>query len=292
MRWAVQRSLCSLCVAAAAILSSASVVWIHAQPAALLNYVVLSDLYYDGLYTNGPTVQGARYVYFVGEQIPTALEIGNPGQEEQTIDTSNVSIDDAFEVVSVKGPTNASGRLALEPTAEVTSARGESIVTWGNAIKLESRSRIVWRGIFRGPSAHGLYQWDIVPKSIRSSTKLNLLGQSLAYGLRRPENLQDRAELARRRMIAAYDRENDVEFEAAARELLNIYPSSSLAFELRGRVAERAGRVNEARAAYEQAIGLLRDGRDELYLKHNATAYVRDNLQGLTESLGRTKSQR
>ena len=84
-----------------------------------------------------------------------------------------------------------------------------------------------------------------------------------------PKNLGDRAEMARRKMIRAYDGENDVEFEGAARDLLNIYPESSLAFELRGRVAERAGRLSEAQAAYETALGLLRDRKDRLFLDNN-----------------------
>jgi hypothetical protein len=150
----------------------------------------------------------------------------------------------------------------------------------------------VFRGTFNGPSAPGLYQWNIVPKGIRFSTQLHLQGPPLAYELRPARGLADRAELARRRMISAYDGENDVEFEAAARELLSIYPSSSLAFELRGRVAERAGRMDEARTAYERAASLIRDGKDELYLKHNSTTHTRNTLDGLSQSLERARSPR
>lgn len=62
---------------------------------------------------------------------------------------------------------------------------------------------------------------------------MNPQSSLLEYELRVPRDLGDRAEIARRQMLRAFDRENDVEFEAAARELLTIYPESSLAFHLR-----------------------------------------------------------
>lgn len=93
-------------------------------------------------------------------------------------------------------------------------------------------------------------------------------------------------------MIAAYDAEDDVQFEAAVRELLRIYPSSALAFELRGRVAERLGQVIDARAAYARAIELIRDGQDQLYLRHNSARHAQNTLDGLSEAAARTRAQR
>jgi hypothetical protein len=261
-------------------------------PISSLNYVVLSDLYYDGLYTDGPGGGEAQLVYFVGEQIPVALEIGNAGDRAETLAPQTTSIDDAFEVGKIKGPGNANARLKLEPVGEVVSEADQSVVAWGNQITLQARSRVTFRGTFNGPSAPGYYHWSIVPKGIRFSSELNLQNHELYFELRRPVALADRAEVARRRMIAVYDAEDDVQFEAAARELLRIYPQSSLAFELRGRVAERLGRANDARAAYERATELIRDGQDELYLRHNLGRHAQTTLKELSIAIDRTQAQR
>lgn len=114
----------------------------------------------------------------------------------------------------------------------------------------------------------------------------------LHYELRVPQDLADRAEIARRRLIRAYDDEDDVQLEAVARELLAIYPDSFLAFELRGRVAEKWGKLNEALPAYERAQALLRDRRDRLFLEHNSAEMARLTLEGLGGEVERVRSQR
>jgi len=239
-----------------------------AQDQSPLNFVISLNRYYDGLYTSAPA-DSVAHVYFVGEPIDVVVDVGNAGDEDQSLDTSTVALRDAFNIAVREGPNRGTARVELSPTGEVISAENQMSVNWGDIVRLSPRSRVIWEGQFVGPSAPGVYQWKVDLQGIRSSKPVNPQGTLLEYELRVPKSLGDRAEVARRKMIRAYDGENDVEFEGAARELLNIYPESYLAFELRGRAAERSGRLSEARSAYDTALGLLRDGKDRLFLDNN-----------------------
>ena len=241
---------------------------VTAQDQTPLNFGIKLNRYYDGLYTSAPD-DSVRHVFFVGEPIDVVVDVGNAGDEDQSLDTSTVPLRDAFSIAARPGFNRGMARVELSPTGEVISAENQAAVNWGDVVRLSPRSRVVWEGQFVGPSAPGVYQWKVDLRGIRSSKPVNPQSTLIEYELRVPTNLGDRAEMARRKMIRAYDGENDVEFEGAARDLLNIYPESSLAFELRGRVAERAGRLSEAQAAYETALGLLRDRKDRLFLDNN-----------------------
>jgi hypothetical protein len=257
---------------------------VHAQGQTPLNFVIMFNRYYDGLYTSAP-VESVRHVYFVGEPIDVVVDVGNAGDEEQSIDTRSVSIEAAFDISPRGGPARGTGRLDLSPVGEIVSGDNQVVVNWGDVVTLGPRSRVVWGGQFEGPSSPGVYHWNVELKGVRSSRPVNPLGTVLEYELRVPQDVGDRAEVARRKMIRAFDDENDIQFEAEARQLLSIYPESSLAFELRGRVAERSGRLSEAQAAYETALGLLRDRKDRLFLDNNersaagAMAQLRDATQ-------------
>jgi hypothetical protein len=241
---------------------------VTAQDQTPLNFVIRLNRYYDGLYTSAPD-DSVRHVFFVGEPIDVVVDVGNAGDEEESLDTSTVPMRDAFSIDARQGfnQRHGSRRVVADRRSHL---RGEpAAVNWGDVVRLSPLSRVVWEGQFVGPSAPGVYQWTVDLQGIRSSKPVNPQGTLIEYELRVPKNLGDRAEMARRTMIRTYDGENDVEFEGAARDLLNIYPESSLAFELRGRVAERAGRLSEAQAAYETALGLLRDRKDRLFLDNN-----------------------
>jgi hypothetical protein len=239
-----------------------------AQSAPPVNFAIMFDHYYGGLYTSAP-IGGARHVYYVGEPIDVVVDIGNAGDVEQSLDTRGVSMIDAFAVSGPQEQGHGIARLDLSPTGASAIGDNQLDVTWGEVITLGARSRVVWEGHFHGPSTPGVYEWAIEIRGIRASSPVNALSDRLRYELRQVGNFDDRAEVARRRLIRAYDGENDAETEAAVRALLNIYPESSLAYELSGRVLEGSGRLKEARAVYEKALALLTDRKDRLFLTHN-----------------------
>jgi hypothetical protein len=244
--------------------------------------------YYDGLYTTAPN-ESVRHVYFIGEPIDVVVGVGNAGDGEQSIDTRSVSIDAAFDIAPRQGSPKGIARLELSPSGEIVIGDNQVIVNWGDVITLGPRSRVVWEGQFHAPSAPGIYNWSVELKGVKSSRPINPLGTVLEYELRAPKDLGDRAEVARRRMLRAFDDENDVQFEGEARALLSIYPESSLAFELRGRVAERSGRLSEALTAYETAFALLRDGKDRLFLEHNSERRTAGSMADLRDATQRVR---
>ena len=271
----------------------AQAVWswdgLKAQAQSPLNFVIRLNRYYDGLYTTAP-VDSVRHVYFVGEPIDVVADIGNAGDEEESVDTRSISIGDAFNIALRHGPERDLARLDLSPVGETTVGDNQVSVNWGDVVTLGPRSLVVWEGQFVSPSVPGVYQWKIDLHGIRSSKPVNPQGTLLEYELRVPKDLGDHAEMARRKMIRAYDGENDVEFEGVARELLSIYPESYLAFDLRGRVAERSGRLSDARAAYETALALLRDRKDSLFLQHNGDRLAMDAMAGLRNAVERVRA--
>jgi hypothetical protein len=146
-----------------------------AQARAPLNFVIMFDRYYDGLYTTAP-VDWVRHVYFVGEPIDVVVDVGNAGEEEQSIDTRSISIDSAFEIAPRHGRTRGMVRLDLSPIGETIAGDNEVLVNWGDVVTLGPRSRVVWRGQFHGPSAPDVYSWIIELKGVKSSRPINPLG--------------------------------------------------------------------------------------------------------------------
>lgn len=96
-----------------------------------LNFVIISR-YYDGTYATAP-VGEVRHVYFTGEPIDVVLDIGNAGDEDESIDTSSTSISDAFNLVARRAPSRGVARLEMSSSAEVISAENQAVVNWGTS---------------------------------------------------------------------------------------------------------------------------------------------------------------
>jgi len=77
---------------------------------------------------------------------------------------------------------------------------------------------------------------------------------------------QRRAELARRRMMHAYNADAEVEAEAAADALLRLYPQSALAYQVKGEIARRQHRLPQAVQLFERAVQLMTSAQDVLFV--------------------------
>jgi predicted RNA polymerase sigma factor len=95
-------------------------------------------------------------------------------------------------------------------------------------------------------------------------------------------------------MVRAYEHDDASTAQAASESLLRLYPSSSQAYQIKGEIARRSGRTQEAAAAFDRAVALIQSGADKLYLQHASLETVERTVQGLTrtsDSLRERKNQ-
>ena len=97
---------------------------VTAQDQTPLNFGIKLNRYYDGLYTSAPD-DSVRHVFFVGEPIDVVVDVGNAGDEEESLDTSTVPMRDAFSIDARQGFNRGMARVELSPTGEVISAENQ-----------------------------------------------------------------------------------------------------------------------------------------------------------------------
>ena len=87
---------------------------VTAQDQTPLNFGIKLNRYYDGLYTSAPD-DSVRHVFFVGEPIDVVVDVGNAGDEDQSLDTSTVPLRDAFSIAARPGFDRGMARVELSP---------------------------------------------------------------------------------------------------------------------------------------------------------------------------------
>jgi hypothetical protein len=250
-----------------------------------LNLVVRPFEYYGTDYVDPPQ-SGQRFVFFAGEPLVFALQIGNATDDVQTL-RPRVERSSAFTVSVLVSPNAAlPPRLELEPSGKMYTRGVESVVQWTPEIEIAPRAQLTWLARVTTSGEPGTYELETVP-AFTASSPINPQSTRVRYELRRPATIADDAELARRSMMHAFVYGSTDEFEAANSRLLQIYSESSAALELRSLVAERQ---TEAVSLLEQAVALVTSGRDRLFLAHASSQEVRKRIEALTRRVSRLRA--
>ena len=268
-------------------LTVASTAATQAQAPPRLHFVAAFTDYYQAEYVALPEPP-ARHVIFEGEAIDLRMSIGNRGATDQGLNTQNLSIENAFALSMLEQPPG-SGSMRLVPLTrgEIMSVeRKTATVEWSQQLEVPAQSSLTFAAsiVPEHPVLPGQYALRILPRLAGTAEPINPLGTILRFELRRVESLGDRAELVRRRMVRAYEHDDASTAQAASESLLRLYPSSWQAYQIKGEIARRSGRTQEAVAAFDRAVALIQSGADKLYLQHASLETVERKVQGLTRT--------
>jgi hypothetical protein len=259
----------------------------QAQAPRPLHFVAAITDYYHAEYVPLPEPP-ARHVFFVGEAIDVRLSIGNRGATAQELNTRNVSIEKAFALSVLEQPAG-SGSIQFVPVTrgEIKSEeRNTTTVDWNHELEVPAQSSLTFAAsIVMGSTAvPGQYSLRIMPGFAGTTEPINPLGSMLRFELRPVDSLGARAELVRRRMVRAYQHDDASAAQTASESLLRSYPSSAQAYQVKGEIARRSGRTQEAVAAFDRAVALIQSGADKLYLQHASPEAVEQTVRELTRS--------
>ena len=253
---------------------------VYSQPAPTINFVVRAGEYHGTMYVARPAPP-AVFLVFTSEALSLSLAVGNATDVDRSLTLGALGPNRAFSIKSIRIPAEAAlPRLLVNPIAEL-SARGlRSARPWAATIDVPSTGTIVWSATltFEAKATSGIYELQITPNfGVADGSRLNPQGTLVRYEVRDATSAEDRAELARRRMMHEYNADAEVEAEAAADALLQLYPQSALAYQVKGEIARRQHRTPQAVQWFERAAQLMTSGQDVLFVTH-APAYEVDRM--------------
>lgn len=259
------------------------------RPEGGLYFAVLVADYYDVEYVPAPTAP-ARYVVFAGERLHLEASVGNRGSVDESIATGQIPLEDAIGVSSLRLPPGAAvPRIAVSRQARQESAGAAADATWEGNLRVPSQGEVKFPASIDIPenTPVGVYELRFTPRFSGITTRVIPLAHIQRFEVRAGTTFEERVDIVRRRMFRHYNRENFKAAEAEADILLEMYPVSWVANEVKGRAAEVRGETLRAVSAYERAKALLRQGDDRLWLAHAP----RDKVKGALELLtGRIQS--
>jgi hypothetical protein len=257
-----------------------------------LVYGTILTEYYDRAYVAAPTAP-ARHVYFSGEQIYVRIGIGNRDDVPRRLDFGHRPFDEALEVTAITAPPGA-GDVVLRRVGagELVGGARVTAADWQGIIDVPPRGqvRVFATVTTRGAMPPGVYEVRIVPRDANNG--LTMLSRIVCFELRLPATQAERAEVIRRRMESAETYQQDALAERLADELLELYPASASAHHVKAQVALRRGRPQEATAALETALRLVRTKEDVLFVDNAGPGVVHGAEKGLEAALVAARSGR
>ena len=229
---------------------------------------ILSE-YYDRAYVAAP-MPPAQHVYFHGETIYVRIGVANRDGVPRRLDLGRRPLNDALEVTAITAPRDA-GAVTLRPVGagEVLAGPGERVADWQGVVDVPPSAQV---HVFATVSARGS---DIV-----------------RFEVRVPTTQAERAEVLRRQMERAELYQQDAVAERLADELLAAYPASASAHHVKAQVAMRRGRPEDATAALETALRLVRTKEDVLFVYNADPGVAHRAEQSLEGALKAARSGR
>ncbi len=223
-------------------------------------------------------VEPATHVYYVGEPIRIYVQIQNRGDEHRMLVVPRV---DAIQVEDVNQATarSRSWRLTARPEA---FARDLELGP-PTAFALASHANLEWEGYLEGTAlSEGQHELRVSTAVTAPGSTIFDMQTALFYEVRRPLRAGDAVEILARRASRALGEDRFDDAEQEVRALLAAHPRSFVAYIHLANLNERAKKRAAARSALENAINLLRQGADELYLEApSRRLYVEQTIDAL-----------
>lgn len=252
-----------------------------------LYFSVLVADYYDVEYLQAPTAP-ARYVVFRGERLALLASVGNRGSVDEDLEIGQIPVEGGIGVEGLGlPPGSAVPRIIIDPQGRQESRGAAVDAMWGAAVRVPSRGEVKFRAHIDVPETapSGVYELQFTPRFSGRTTAIVPLAHILRFEVRSGGTFEERVEIVRRRMFRHYNHEDFAAAEADADALLEMYPTSWVAYEVKGRAAGVREDLQRAVSAYQRARELLTQGEDRLWLAQAPQNKVKDALDLLTDRI-------
>jgi hypothetical protein len=237
---------------------------VSAQPYSKVS-VIIRPVGYLGVEYADPPSRNFPYVFFSSEQISVEIVmVNNLGTEPVRLFLNEKAIAANF---AAKRPDGIDVALRLSTLVRRYLAN-ETPVDLAPEFALEPKESLVLRAeIAAGQLTPGEHI-VLLSTTIKDAAGLPLSPQVTRLVLEiRPSDAASALEEARRNAIRAVTARQFAAAETWIETLLRLHPRSYVAYVLRGEVAESSGDRGRARAAYQQAVSLLKSRADEHFLR-------------------------
>ena len=243
-----------------------------AQSPPRLNLMFNQHGYLGPAHAEGPSPE-ADFLFFVGEKVAFDAKFVNWTANDLVVRFEDLSASEALAVKLLRrdGPVveevpvrlESNGKLSLESGSRRTDVRTrKSVIVPGAGwvltipLAIDTTERL--------PPA--VYELRLATFRLRCDKPCELVNHSgvFRFSLRGTDTLPEQLDYFGRRAHYYIEYEKSKEAVRWINRMLDIYPTSSFAYQLRGRYAERRGKWGEAANAYEIAARLLESGEDQL----------------------------
>lgn len=280
----------TILLTASCLMLSSSVATLAQPPVRSFRYQVLVAEYVaDPVYVSAPR-EPARYLFFQGDRIELSLELFNRGPQAFAYRIPQGGAIDLFAVTVVTAPTqDVRPRLTISQYAIKSGGvlRPEKLPA--STLDLPPQRGVEFRGTLENVTVPGVYEIRIVPVFREPVINTGVV----RFEIRPVSDRAARVEVARRRMWLARGMDDCAQAESEGARLLELHPFASEVYRVRAECAERAGKNQDAVAAYDRARELIVLGLDDLLLANMDPQKVKRWVNGLflaAESVGTVKT--
>ncbi|GEM_PF-1865794 len=253
--------------------------------------IVISAVDHPGETFALPSRSSTRAIYYPGEEVKLGIGLLNYGTGEVWLNLPETKVTEHFIFRWLETPDErVRSMMAFEPGLMYwgrdfkPSARIEKVTKLPPQGAISIQWSLTWRDV--SSRAPGHYEFEatyVVPPKLRqllerSGKDIIVHGARFQFELREPTTLEDRLEVLYRAAVRAYLNKDYDKAVTNLKELLAIYPNSSAAYSLLGRIHFDTGDYMKAITHDQKAIDLLASGTDVIRLKYWAAGHNKDHI--------------
>jgi hypothetical protein len=214
----------------------------------------------------------ADYVYVVGERIRINVELWNRGERPVRVDTSRAAQAGLVRLVLLRkeagGYVEVPSSVAREGEPSLRTPVQTLPGTWGDVLELPFKGSLaipleIDSDALATPGIY-LLRVSQIPLTCEGDCQIKNQAGEYRFEIRSASAVSEQIESLTRRAYHAIERSRVAEAEAAIAQLLKVHPSSVVARQFEGDLAESQRQWARAEAAYASALRILERGDDRL----------------------------
>lgn len=241
--------------------------------------------YVQPAYMREPPI-GTSHIFFQGDPIELAALFVNASDAIALFPVQVVSPSESVEADLIGGDGRTRTKVAFDLLEEpyLEDASGRMAAQWTQPISMGPRVSLYVPLRLRAPIREpGVYSIRLSRLRLVCEAPCSVVnhGGEFTFEVRPLDQLPERLDRFARLAIRAVDDEQPENAEKYLQRLLAKYPDGSIAFQIRGRLAERQGRWLDAALSYDTAAQLVDSGRDRLRIEKDGGTAVSGSLRSL-----------
>ncbi|MCS6806500.1 MAG: hypothetical protein NZ823_15320 [Blastocatellia bacterium] len=238
-----------------------------------------------------PARSSTRAIYYTGEELRFGISLMNYAADEVLLSLPETNVTEHFAFRWLETPNKkVRPMLRFKPGPVYQGREFKRSAQIENATKLAPHGTISteWNLLLANGSTllPGHYEFEVtyvVPPELqqlleRSGRRVMVHGTSFKFEFRKPTTIEDELEIIYRAAARAYLSKDYDKAVTKLKELLAVYPKSSAAYSLLGRIHFDTGDYVQAIKYDQKAIDLLESGADVVRLKYWAMGQNKDHI--------------